>query len=168
MIEAADGIGAASHAGNDRVGQPAFFLKELFFDFFGDHRLEITDNGREGMRAHDRAETVVGIADAGSPLSHRLGNRILEGCGACFYRDDFCAKQAHTVYIKGLANSVRFAHKDDTFHPHKSGGGCCGNTVLTGSRLGNQTGFPHLFGKKCLAKHVIDLMRPCVIEVFTL
>ena len=77
MIEAADGVGASAHTGDNGIGQPAFFLKDLLFDFFGNHRLKITDDGRERMGSHYRTEAVVGIGNSGSPLSHCLGNCIL-------------------------------------------------------------------------------------------
>ena len=55
VIETADSVGAAAHAGHDHIGQTAFLLQHLTLDFLGNHRLEIPDNGRERMRAHYRA-----------------------------------------------------------------------------------------------------------------
>ena len=65
MVEAADGIGTAAHAGDDGIGQPAFLFQHLLLDLLGDDRLEITDDGGERVRPHDGTEAVMGIVRSG-------------------------------------------------------------------------------------------------------
>ena len=77
VVEAADGVGTAAHAGHHRIGKTALFFQHLLFNFPGNHRLEIPDNGGEGMRSHDGAKAVVGVVNAGSPFPHGFGNRVL-------------------------------------------------------------------------------------------
>ena len=77
MIEAADGVGAAAHTGNNGVGQTPFFCEHLFLDLLGDDGLEITDNRWERMGPHYRAKAVVRVIDAGGPFAHGLGNSVL-------------------------------------------------------------------------------------------
>ena len=52
MIKTAHGIGTAAHTGNDRIGKLSFLFHDLLPDFFGDDRLEITDNNGKRMGAH--------------------------------------------------------------------------------------------------------------------
>ena len=52
VIESADGVGTAAHAGEHSIRKASFFFHDLLFDLFGDDGLEVTDDGREGMGAH--------------------------------------------------------------------------------------------------------------------
>ena len=61
VVKAADGVGAAAHAGDHRVGELPLLLEDLLLDLFGDDGLEIPDNGGERVGAHDRAQAVMGI-----------------------------------------------------------------------------------------------------------
>ena len=168
MIKTPHGIGTASDTGENGIWQPPFLLLKLLLDLLGNHRLEIADNRREGMRSHHRTEAVMGIANPGRPLAHGLGYRVFEGRRTGLHRDDPGAKEPHTVHIERLANRIFLPHENHTFHPHHSGGrrGCY--TMLAGSRLGNQTSLPHLLGKQRLPQHIVDLMRTCMIEIFSL
>ena len=42
IVEAANGVGAAAHAGNDGVRQVAFLFQHLLLDLLGNNRLKIT------------------------------------------------------------------------------------------------------------------------------
>src|SRR5512135_1351785 len=59
--ENTDGIGPASHAGDNSVWQPSCIGKHLFPRLAADHRLELADHGRVGVRPKGRAKQVMGI-----------------------------------------------------------------------------------------------------------
>ena len=105
------------------------------------------------------------IVDAACPFPHGFRDRILERRGAGFYGNDLRPQQAHTIDIQSLADRILLAHKDDAFHIQQCRRGRRGNTVLPGSRLCDEAGFSHLFGKQRLPQHVVDLVRACVIQV---
>lgn len=141
MIEAADGVGAAPHTGEHRVGQPPLLFQQLRLDLPGDHRLKIPDDGREGMGAHHRAQAVVGVGDAGSPLPHRLRYGVFQGGRARLYGNHLCPQQAHPVHIEGLPDGILLPHKDHALHPQEccgGGGGYAGKTVT-----GEEEGLAH-------------------------
>ena len=77
IVEGSDGIGAAAYAGQDNIRKSSLFFQHLFFDFLGDHGLEITYDGRERVRAHNRSQYIMGICNTVCPLTHGLGNGIL-------------------------------------------------------------------------------------------
>ena len=81
-VEDADGVAAAADAGDDRVGQPAGLLQDLRARLAADHRLELAHHQRIRMRAEHRAEQVVGVADVGDPVAHRLVDGVLQRAAA--------------------------------------------------------------------------------------
>ena len=70
FIKSTDGIASASDAGNHGIRQTAFFFYQLFFDFFSDNFLEITDNCREWMRSHDRTKYIKRVIHTFAPFTH--------------------------------------------------------------------------------------------------
>ena len=105
----------------------------------------------------------MGVADAGTPLAHGFGYGVLKGGGACFYRYHSCPKEAHPVYVKGLAYGVLLTHKYNAFHAHEGSGGSRGNSMLSGTGLRYETGLTHFFGKQGLSKDVVDLVGAGVV-----
>lgn len=81
-VEEADGVGAAADAGRDGVRQPSGALQDLAAGLDADDPVEVADHGREGVRAGDRAEEVVGAVHVGDPVAERLVDGVLEGAGA--------------------------------------------------------------------------------------
>ena len=77
IVESSDSIGAAAHTGQDNIRKSSLFFQHLFFDLLGDHGLEITYDGRERVRAHNRSQYIMGICNTVCPLTHGLGNGIL-------------------------------------------------------------------------------------------
>ena len=168
MIEAADGIGTASHTGEHRVGQPPLLFQELRPDLPGDHRLKVPDDGGKGVGPHHGAQAVVGVFDAGGPLPHRLGYGVLQRSRACLNRNHLRSQKAHPVHIEGLADGILFPHKDHALHPHEGGGGGGGHSVLPRPRLGDQAGLAHPLGQKGLSQHIVDLVGPGVVQILPL
>ena len=77
MVKGTDCIGAAAYAGKNSIRKLSFLFQHLLLNFFGDHSLEITYNGRERMGSHYRAKYIMGICDPVRPLSHGFRNCIL-------------------------------------------------------------------------------------------
>ena len=82
VIERADGVAPAADAGEHGVGQAAFLLLQLVFDLAADDRLEIAHHGGEGMRAHDRPQTVMRVVDAAGPFAEGFVDGVFERAGA--------------------------------------------------------------------------------------
>jgi len=78
-VEEADGVGAAAHAGDGVIREPALRVQHLLPRLGADHRLEIADDHRVGVRPDDGAEQVVGRLDVRHPVADRLVDRVLEG-----------------------------------------------------------------------------------------
>ena len=77
VIEGTDGIGTAAYTSQHGIRKPAFLLNHLRLDLFGDNRLEISYDGREGMRSHAGSQYIVGILNAVGPLPHSLRYSVL-------------------------------------------------------------------------------------------
>ena len=60
-IEHADGIRSAADAREDGIGKPSDLIQKLSARFFADDLLEVTDHGRERVRARGGAEDVVRV-----------------------------------------------------------------------------------------------------------
>ena len=168
IVETADGVGAAAHAGNDSVRQAAFLFQHLLLDFFGDDGLEVAHDGGERVRPHHRAKAVVGIADAAGPLAHGFGHGVLQGASAAGDGDDLGTQQAHPVDVQGLPFGVFLSHEHHALHAQQGGGGGGGDTVLACAGLGDKAGLAHLFGKQCLPEDVVDLMCAGVVQILAL
>ena len=168
IVETANGIGAAAHAGNDGIRQAAFLFQHLFLDLLGNNRLKITHDSGERMRAHHRAEAVMGVADAAGPLAHGFGHSILQRTGAAGDGNDLRAQKTHPVDVQGLTFGVLLAHEHHALHAHQGSGSGGGNAMLTGTGLGDEAGLAHLFGQQRLPENIVDLVRTGVIQVLTL
>lgn len=78
VIECSNGITATTDTCDDGIGQLALLFRELRLDFAPDDALEITDNGREGVRANSGSNEVVRVIESRHPLAHRLVDGVLE------------------------------------------------------------------------------------------
>ena len=163
VVETPHGIGSSTHTGDHRVGKPPLLLHKLRLDLSGNHRLEIPHNCGERVRAHHRAKAIVCIRNPGSPLPHRLGNRILQGGRPRLHRNHLRPQKPHTVHIQRLPDSIFLAHKHHALHAHQRRRRGRGYPVLPRSRLRNQSGFAHLLCKKGLPQHIVDFVGSCVV-----
>eukprot|EP00960_Hanusia_phi_P039008 753688-Hanusia_phi.AAC.1 len=81
-MEETDGVGSASDAGDNGVREPADLLQHLSTRLLADDRLEVADDGGEGMGADGGADDVVCVPHVGNPVAHGLIDGILgEGKG---------------------------------------------------------------------------------------
>ena len=73
-------VGPAADAGHDHVGVgPAEERPALLAGLVAHHPLQLAHHPRVGMRAHDRAQAVVGVVDGGHPVPQRLVDGVLQG-----------------------------------------------------------------------------------------
>ena len=168
VVERADGVRAAADTCHHNIREFALLFEHLLLDLLGDDRLEIAHDGRERMRAHARAEAVMRIVNARSPLAERGRAGILERARAGRDRNDLRAEQAHAVHVERLTLGVLHAHEHHALHAHESGSGRGRYTVLTGAGFRDQTGLAHLFRQQCLTEHVVDLMGAGVVQILAL
>ena len=63
VIEHTHRIASAADACHDGFREFSFFFEDLLSCLFADDSLEIADDGRERMRAHNGTENVVGVID---------------------------------------------------------------------------------------------------------
>ena len=74
----------------------------------------------------------------------------------------------HALHIGVLALHIGCPHKHLALHVHQCAHGGCGHTVLSGSRLGDDTCLAHTLGKQNLTDGVVDLVGTGVVQVFAL
>ena len=77
-------------------------------------------------------------------------------------------QQPHAVHVERLPLGVLAPHEHLALHVHQRGGGCGGHAVLSRASLRDHAGLAHPFGQQHLAKHVVDLVRACVVQVLAL
>ncbi len=167
-VEQADGVGAATDAGDQRVGQAAFLLHDLLAYFVADHRLEVAHHGRVGVRAGGGADQVEGVVNVGHPVAQGLVHRVLQRAGAGGDRDHLGAQELHAEDVGLLALDVGGAHVDHALHAETRGHGGGGHAVHAGAGLGDDALLAHALGQQDLADAVVDLVRAGVVQVFAL
>ena len=141
---------------------------ELEARLVADHPVEVAHHAREGVGAEHRAEHVVGGADVGHPVAHRLVDGVLERAAAGVDGHHLGAEQAHAVDVEPLAAHVLAAHVDDAGEAERRRGGGGGHAVLAGAGLGDHPLLAHQPGEQALAEGVVDLVRAGVEQVLAL
>ncbi len=167
-VEQADRVRAAADAGQDEVRQPALDRPELRGGLVAEDPLEVAHDRRVGVRAHRRAEDVVGRLDVRDPVAHRLVDRVLEGRRAARDRPDLGAEGAHPEDVRRLAADVLGAHEHDARQVEQGAGGRGRHAVLAGPGLGDHPRLAEPAGEERLAEGVVDLVGAGVGEVLAL
>ena len=162
------GVGAATDAGDDFVGQVAVALTDLRDGLGADHRLKVTDHGRVRRRAGHRADGVERVADGGDPVTQRLVHRVLEGARTALDGDHGSAQQTHAYHVELLAAHVFAAHVHGALEVEERAGRGRGHAVLAGAGLGDHAGLAHALREKRLAEDVVDLVGAGVAQVLAL
>ena len=169
MVEGADGVGAAAHAGADRVRMvDAVPVLELLLGLLADDLLEVAHHGRERVRARDGAEQVVRVLDVGDPVAQGFVDGVLQDLVAKGHLDHFGAEHTHAGHVEGLTAGVDLAHVDAALEAEHGAHGGGGHAVLAGAGLGDHAGLAHALDEQCLAERVVDLVRAGVVQVLAL
>ena len=167
-VEDADRVAAAADAGDDDVRQPADLLEHLPPRLPADHRLELADHQRIGMRSERGSEQVVGVADVGDPVAHRLVDRVLQRLAAGIDLTHGRAEQLHADDVQRLTPHVLGAHVDVALEAEQRARGRGRDAVLAGAGLGDDARLAHALGEQRLPERVVDLVRAGVREVLAL
>ena len=133
-----------------------------------DDPLKIAHHRRERVRPRRGSEAVVRRIGVGHPVPERLGDRVFQSLRTGFDRDYLGSQQPHPRDVEGLPSGVDRTHVDDAFEVEQRTRGCGGHAVLPSTGLGDYPVLAHLPGQQGLAEHVVDLVRPGVVEVLTL
>ena len=120
------------------------------------------------MRPEHRPEQVVGVADVGDPVAHRLVDRVLQRPAARVDAQHLGAEQPHPEHVQRLALHVLGAHVDVALEAEQRARGRGGDAVLPGAGLGDDPPLAHAHGEQRLAERVVDLVRAGVREVLAL
>ncbi len=166
--EQPDGVRAATDAGDGEIRQAALDGGDLGRRLVADPALEVADDRRIRVRAHRRAEDVVGRLDVGHPVAHRLVDRVLERRRAGGHGADLGTQGAHPQHVRALPLDVLGAHVDDARQVEQRAGGRGRDAVLAGAGLGDDPGLAEPPGEQRLAERVVDLVRAGVGEVLAL
>ena len=168
MVDRPGSIAAASYTGDQiiRIVTP-FLFRQLLFDLFADDGLQTCHHIRIRMRADCRSDNIVRVGRMTAPVADRLVGRIFQRHIAGSNGDDRRAQHLHLLHVCMLAFHIRLTHIDDTFHIHQRRDGSGRHAMLPGSRLGDDTGFPHPACQQDLPDRVVDLMSAGMVQVFT-
>ncbi|EGE58214.1 hypothetical protein RHECNPAF_334005 [Rhizobium etli CNPAF512] len=164
-VEDADRIRAAADGSDNEIRQTAFGRQHLLFRLRADHRLEIADHLRIGMRAGRRADEIIGVLDIGDPVAQRLVHGVLQRATACRHRFDFRSKQLHAENVRRLTLDVGCAHVDDAGKSEAGGNSGRSDAVLAGASFRNDARLAHALGEQDLADAVVDLVRAGVVQL---
>ena len=166
--EQPDRVGAAAHAGGDRVGEPAGQLEALGTRLVTDPAGEVADHARERVRAGGGAEQVGGVVDRAHPVAERLVDGVLERGAPGVDRDHPGSEQLHPRHVERLPLGVDRAHVDRAVEPEVGRRRRAGHAVLARAGLGDHPVLAHPPGQQGLAEHVADLVGAGVVEVLAL
>ena len=167
-MEDADGVRTAADARGHRIRQPARLVLDLHARLQPDDPLEVADHRRERMRTRGGAEAVVRGVGVGHPVSERLVDGVLERLRAGLDRHHLGSEQPHPRDVQRLPGGVDGAHVDHAVEAEQRTRGRGGHPVLARAGLGDDPRLAHLSGQQGLTQHVVDLVRPGVVQVFSL
>ncbi len=165
VIERANRIGPATHAGQHCRRQPGFLLQDLLLDLLPDHAMKVTDHGWVRMRAEDAAQQIMRRAHVGDPIPHGFIDGVFQRSGAGTDAADLRPEQAHAVYIQLLTAHIFLAHVDNAFHAEEGAHGRGGYSVLPSAGLGDDAVLAHAARQQSLAEAVVDLVGAGVQQI---
>src|SRR5210317_1717652 len=77
-VKCSNSIGTPSNTCNNNIGELSSLLEHLCLHLSTHHRLEVSNDGGEGVRSHSRSNEVVCVTDIGYPISHGFIDGILK------------------------------------------------------------------------------------------
>ena len=111
------------------------------------------------MWAHDRPDAVVRGLDRCNPIAQRFVDGVLQRPAPRLHRTHLSTEQLHAEHVQALSLDIDSTHVDEALEAEQCGRRGGGNTVLTGSRLGDEAALAHTLGQQCLAHDVVELVR---------
>ena len=167
-VKQADRVRAAPDTGQDEIRQSPLDGQDLGRRLVAQDPLEVAHDRRVGVRAHRRAEDIVGGLDVRDPVAHRLVDGVLERGRAGSNRPDLGAQGSHPEDVGLLALDVLGAHEHDTGQIEQGAGRRRRDPVLARAGLGDHPGLAQPPGQEGLAEGVVDLVGAGVAEVLAL
>mmetsp|Transcript_35971 Transcript_35971/g.69870 ORF Transcript_35971/g.69870 Transcript_35971/m.69870 type:complete len:355 (+) Transcript_35971:226-1290(+) len=145
-MEHANGIRSAANARNDSIRKLTGLLKHLSPRFSADDGLEVSHDGREGVRADRGTNEVVRSADVGDPVSHSFVDCVLQSTGTGVHSNHLGSQHLHTEHIQSLSLDVSSTHVHDALQLQLRTGGRCCYSVLPRTRLSDDAFLPQTLG----------------------
>ena len=103
-----------------------------------------------------------------TPVAYSLGASIAQSHIARCHRMNGSSKHTHTLNIGVLTLNICLAHEHLALHVHKRAHCGSGNTMLSGTCLGNDACLAHLLCHENLTDGVVYLVRTGMVEVLAL
>mgnify|MGYP007132059168 CR=1 FL=1 len=166
--EQAHGVGAAAHAGDDRIGKLARHIEELLSCLNAHNALEIAHHHREGMGADNGTDAVDGVLVLVAVGCEGRVDRFLQRLQPVRDLDHSCAEDLHSRHVRGLLFDVHRAHIDVAVQAEVSGGGRQRNAMLPCAGLGDDLLLAHVLCKQHLAHAVVEFVRAGVVQILAL
>ena len=166
--EHADRVGAAAHAGDDRVRQPPRQAQDLGAGLPGDDPVVLAHDRGEGVRPGRRAQQVVGVGEGGRPVAQRLVDGVLERARTTVHRDHRGAHELHALDIGRLTHDVGGPHVDGAVQAQQGADHGGGRPVLAGAGLGDDAPLTHPLGQEGLPQNLVALVGATMDQVLAL
>ena len=110
----------------------------------------------------------MGAADVGHPVAHRLADCFFEGLLAGLHPYHLRPHETHPENVERLALHVDCPHVDRAIQPELGAHRRRGDTMLSGTGLGDHALLAHPSGEQGLAEGVVDFMSPGMEQVLAL
>jgi hypothetical protein len=102
------------------------------------------------------------------PVAHRFADRVLERAAAGIDRANACTQELHALDVERLALHVDAPHVDFALEAEERGRRGGRDSVLAGSRFGDDSPLPHPARQQALTDRVVDLVGAGVRQVLAL
>ena len=169
VVDGARSVRAASDTGDQivRIVAADLFL-QLPLDLLRDHTLHTGHEVGVGMRPHRRPHDIESVRGMTAPVADGLRASITQCHVTCTYGVHLSAQHLHALHVCVLTLHIRGTHKHFALHIHQRTHRCRSHTVLSGTRLGDDTRLTHLLRQQNLADGVVDLVGTRMVQVLTL
>lgn len=168
VVKGTDGVGATTDTGNDSIRQLAHFFVHLGLDFSTNNPLEVTDNGGERVGTDGGANEVMRSVHSSDPISQSLVDSVLQGLGTRRDGNNTATEHLDPENVQLLPPHILGTHENITLHAKLGADGGGRDTVLTGTRLGDNSSLTQSLGEENLADGIVNLVRTSVVEIFPL
>lgn len=116
-----------------------------------------SDNGTDAVNLSD------GVGEIGfEGRIHRIFQRLCPAGYGYYFR----AKHFHPRDVGSFLGDIDRTHVNVTVQSEQSRCGCQCDSMLSRSCLGDDFFLSHFLGEKRFPEAVVDLVRPCMVQVF--
>ncbi len=158
--EEPDRVRAAADTGDGDLRQPLLGLLDLIPGLVADHRLELADDLRVGVRPDARADQVVRRLDIRDPVPDRLARRLPERLRAEVDRSHLGAEQVHALDVRRLPLHVLGAHVDHALEAEAGADGRRRDAVLAAPVSATIRRLPSRWARSAWPRVLLSLCAP--------